>query len=74
MKVTNNISLERFNAWSGAVDTKQRIMDEGLSNDFDDMISDLYPNGLTETEFNDLLWFEEDWIYKHLGIDIDEEE
>ena len=75
MKTFNeNVSLVNFEAWSGAVDTKERIINEGKANDFDSLIEDLYPEGLSETALNDLLWFEEDWLFEQLGIEDEEEE
>jgi hypothetical protein len=64
----NNQKLHDFKAWSGAVDTKQTILDQHKSEDFEFLIDELYPDGLTETQLNDLLWFEEEWIYKQLNI------
>lgn len=73
MKVINdNLSLIDFDAWSGAVDTKKRIIEEGKADDFDMLIEDLYPLGIDQTQLNDLLWFEENFIYESLNIDIDE--
>ena len=64
----NNQKLHDFKAWLGAVDTKQTILDQHKSEDFEFLIDELYPDGLTETQLNDLLWFEEEWIYKQLNI------
>lgn len=72
MKTTNEITLKDFDAWSGAVDTKEKIIEEGKADDFDMLIEELYPLGIDETQLNDLLWFEEDWLYEQLNIDIDE--
>ena len=73
MKVYNdNLSLRNFDAWSGAVDTKETIINEGKVEQFDNLIEELYPDGLTDTQLNDLLWFEEDWIFEMLGIEIDD--
>lgn len=75
MKVFNdNLNLRNFDAWSGAVDTKETIINEGKARDFENLIEELYPDGLTDTSLNDLLWFEEDWIFEILGINTDEEE
>jgi hypothetical protein len=75
MKVYNeNASLSSFNAWSGAVETQERIINEGKANDFDNLIEELYPDGLTNTTLNDLLWFDEDWLFEQLGIDNEDEE
>lgn len=69
MKTFNeNTTLSNFNAWSGAVETKERIIEEGKEDNFDQLIEELYPDGLSETSLNDLLWFEEEWIFKMLGI------
>ena len=75
MKTINeNMNLVDFDAWSGAVETKQAIIDAGKAEDFDSLIEELYPDGLTETQLNDILWFEEDWIFENLGISEEEEE
>jgi hypothetical protein len=71
MKVTNEINLRDFDAWSGAVDTKERIINEGKEDEFNSLIEDLYGEGLSETQLNDILWFEEEWIFENLGIDIE---
>ena len=73
MKVHSEISVLNFDAWSGAVDTKKRIIDECLCDEFDSLIEELYPDGLTDTQLNDILWFEEDWIFESLGISDEEE-
>lgn len=67
-----NTSLQNFNAWSGAVDTQDRIISEGKADEFDNLIEELYPDGLSETALNDLLWFDEDWIFEQLGIEIED--
>ena len=75
MKTFNeNTTLENFNAWSDAVETKNTIIEKGFSKEFDNLICELYPDGLTETQLNDILWFEEDWIFEKLGISTEEEE
>jgi hypothetical protein len=75
MKTFNeNTTLANFDAWSGAVETKERIINEGKAEEFDSLIEELYPDGLSETALNDLLWFEEDWLFESLGIDNEEEE
>ena len=74
MLVTREISIKDFEAWSGAVNTCDRIIEEGKRDEFDSLIDELYPNGIDETDLNDLLWFESDWIYESLGISEEEEE
>lgn len=74
MKLHSETTLRDFDAWSGAIDTKNRIIEEGKEDDFDAMMEELYPDGLTDTQLNDILWFEEEWIYDNLGISDEEED
>ena len=70
MKVINdNLSLRNFDAWAGAKDTKELIIENGKESDFEFLMEDLYPDGMTDTQLNDILWFEEDWICEMLNID-----
>ena len=75
MRVTNdNLTLRDFKAWSGAVDTQETILNEGKGEEFDSLIEELYPDGIEETQLNDLLWFDDDLIFEMLGIAEEEEE
>ena len=74
MKITSEISIANFESWSGAKETQQRIIEENKENEFDSLIEELYPDGLTETQLNDILWFEEEWIFESLGITDEEED
>lgn len=60
--------LAEFDSWSGAEQTKKRIVSQGLGIDFMTALEDNYPEGITETELNDLLWFEEEWCYELVGL------
>jgi hypothetical protein len=75
MKTFNeNTTLANFNAWSGAEDTKKTILNANKGDEFDNLIEELYPDGLSDTTLNDILWFESDWIFEQLGISEEEEE
>jgi hypothetical protein len=74
MKIVSEISISEFQSWSGAKDTQKRILEENKENEFDRLIEDLYPDGLTDTQLNDILWFEEEWVFEQLGIEEPEEE
>lgn len=75
MKTINeNETLQNFNAWSGAVETKKAIIEAGKAEEFEQLIEELYPDGLTDTTLNDLLWFDSEWIFENLGITEEEEE
>lgn len=74
MKVYEDINLKDFESWSGATNTKNKIINEGLEEEFEELIKEAYPNGINVTELNDLLWFDDDWIYECLGIETELEE
>ena len=68
MTITYELDLNSFEAWSGAKDTLDRIQREGKCAELENILEELYPDGMTETELNDLLWFEPETIYEWLGI------
>lgn len=72
MKIYTEQSLADFKFWSGAETTAQRIWEEQGSEGFDQLeaiLEDLYPDGIDETDLNDLLWFDADTVYEWLGIE-----
>ena len=68
MKITQDISLYNFEAWSGAKETKEIILNNNKESEFEYLIEELYPEGITDTQLNDLLWFDSEQIYESLGI------
>ena len=70
MTITTELTLKNFQAWSGAVETQKTIINEGKCDEFDFLIEELYPDGLTDTQLNDLLWFDEDFLFENLGIEV----
>ena len=73
MTITYELDLNSFEAWSGAKDTLDKIIDEGKCEELEGILEDMYPDGMTETELNDLLWFESESIYEWLGIRSEEQ-
>ena len=73
MTITYDLDLNSFNAWSGAVDTLDRIQREGKCAELENILEDLYPDGMTETELNDLLWFDSESVYEWLGTRSEEQ-
>ena len=69
MKITSEMSLKNFKAWSGAKDTLNKLIELDKCDDLEFILDELYPDGLTETQLNDILWFEDEWIYETLGIE-----
>ena len=69
MKITSEMSLKNFKAWSGAKDTLNKLIELDKCDDLEFILDDLYPDGLTDTQLNDILWFDDEWIYETLGIE-----
>ena len=73
MTITYELDLNSFEAWSGAKDTLDRIQREGKCVELENILEELYPDGMTETELNDLLWFDSESVYEWLGIRSEEQ-
>ena len=69
MKVTSELNLVDFEFWSGA-------KDHGFSytelKELEYHLEELYPDGMSETEINDMFWFDEEFLCECLGLDYDE--
>ena len=74
MKVYEDINLKDFETWSGATETKNIIINEGKKEEFEELIEELFPNGVSATELNDLLWFDQEYVLDILGIETELEE
>lgn len=68
MKIYSEISLEDFEAWSGAINTLERIRNAGKCDLLESILEDAYPDGMDETQLNDILWFEDEWCYEMCGM------
>ena len=71
MKVYKEItSLYDFEPWAGAVDTYNKIVEAGKAEEFIDQIEKLFSGqDVSETEINDMLWFETEECFKLVGLD-----
>ena len=74
MRIYKEFELENFDPWSGARNTQLRIIEEGKAEEFDSLCEDIFPNGCTDTEMNDFLWFDNESIFEMLGMNEEEEE
>lgn len=63
-----------YRPWSGAVDTFYKIQDADMVGALEDYLEDIYPEGLTVTELNDILWFDGESVLSDLGISDEEDE
>ena len=60
--------------WSGAVDTIADIQNANKENEFMDFLEMVFCDDVpTDTNVNDFIWFERDYIYEHLGLTEDGE-
>lgn len=67
MKYVCEDSLYNFNFWSGGKDTADDLTCEELET-LDSLLEDVFCDKLpTDTEINDLFWFERDTIAEWLG-------
>lgn len=70
MKVINdNLSLRDFDFWSGA---KEHCFSDSELSQIESVLEELYPDGMTDTQINDLFWFEEESICEWIGINYEE--
>lgn len=66
----------RNNSWSGAVNTLKRVEEANKEEELMNFLEDIFNENIpTDTEVNDILWFDSELIYESLGItDEDEDE
>ena len=72
MTITTETKLRNFEFWAGAEDTAKYLTLEELDT-IESHLEELYPEGMTETELNDLFWFDDDFIAELLGYNDFEE-
>lgn len=63
-------SLRDFQAWSGGKSTLETLIEKGDVDVVESFIEEYFGCGATvptDTEINDILWFERDWIAERLG-------
>ncbi len=66
------IITTRFEPWAGAIDTYETIIKNNCLSAFEALIEEAFPEGIEETDLNDLLWFEPETVLSSLGIEIEE--
>ena len=68
MTYTVETSLENFPAWSGAVHTLDVLIEKDLCDTVEACLVDVLGEYPTDTEINDMLWFETDAIAEWCGF------
>ena len=73
MKIYSEKSLGNFEFWSGAKENANELTSAQLD-EVETILGDLYPEGMDETQINDLFWFDFDTIKEWLRITDEEYE
>ena len=60
------------NSWSGAIATLEEIEKNEKEEELMELLEEIFTDIPTETEVNDFLWFEDDYIFENLEIEMEE--
>lgn len=67
--------LSEFEPWTeSAIETWDKIRDNNKLDTLDFMLEDMYPEGIGETELNDLLRFDSEWVLDMVGLSDESED
>lgn len=58
MTITTEVSLENFEAWSGAICRLDTLREKGACDEVERYLEEIFPDGMSDTDVNDYLWFE----------------
>ena len=72
MTIKTEQSLRNFEFWSGAKSNAEMMTAEELDS-VENELEELYPDGMTDTEINDLFWFDFDYVCELIGLEYDKE-
>lgn len=76
LRVTEEYDFDTLynNSLGQAVSVLNEIDEHDKSEELMDFLEDLYPDGVDGVELNDLIAYDWKWIYKNIGMPMDEEE
>lgn len=70
VKIEMDYRTLKNNSWSGALDTLKDIEEADKEDELMYLLEEIFADTIpTETEVNNFLWFERDYIYESLGLD-----
>lgn len=61
-------TIDHFNAWGNAKEILEKIEMAGKMDQLDQYISELYPEGISGSDFNDLIGIDHDEVLQELGL------
>ena len=67
LTIKTTISLYDFQAWSGGRTTLDNIIEANKVEMLEDLLNECFEE-LTDTQLNDLLWFDDQWLYEQLDM------
>lgn len=69
IKEVSNFYELKENSWSGALDTLKDIEDTDKEDELMALLEEVFSSKTpTDTEVNDFLWFDRDFIYENVGL------
>ena len=72
MKIYRDESLSSFEFWSGAISNAEEFTLEELDRIGEELeVLDCEGNGYDETQINDLMWFEPEYLASLIGLEWD---
>lgn len=72
MKIYRDESLSNFEFWSGAISNAEEFTLEELDRIGDELEAlDCEGNGYDETQINDMMWFEPEYLASLIGLEWD---
>lgn len=76
MKITDELTWYDIltTSWSGARHTAEKIEEHDKGEEFCSLIEEVYPEGIDRTHLNDIMWFDDEWIFEALGIKEEQDE
>ena len=69
IKKDYNFNDLKENSWSGAINTLETIEENEKEEELMTLLENTFEDVPTETEVNDFLWFEDDFIFEELKIE-----
>lgn len=73
MKIYRDDSLRSFEFWSGAVENVEEFTFEELDRITEELEAADNGDGYEETQINDLMWFEPEYLASLIGLEWDSE-
>ena len=70
MTIKTEQSLRNFEFWSGAKANAEMMTAEELDS-VENELEAMYPEGMTDTEINDLFWFDFEYVCELIGLEYD---